>query len=89
MLSVQPNMAAVALSDFFAVVYDYLNLVLPVNAAGVYFGIARLRADARETARRDGRRRRVDAALSVASLRAGQAGWTRPSLHSPGVDRWR
>jgi hypothetical protein len=84
MLSVQPNIAAVAMTDLINVIYDYLNLVLPVNAAGAYFGIASLRADAPKLLAMIGAIGDVDAALSVASLRAGQTGWTRPVFTPPG-----
>jgi len=84
MLSVQPNIAAVMLTDFVNLVYDYLNLVLPVNAAGVYFGIASLRADASKLLEMMGALGDVDAALGVASLRAGQTGWTRPIFTASG-----
>jgi hypothetical protein len=84
MLSVQSNLAAVMLSDFFSVAYDYFNLVLPVNAAGVYFGIARLRTDVPKVLDVIVAVGDVDAALSVASLRAGQTAWSRPIFTPPG-----
>jgi hypothetical protein len=84
MLSVQPNMAAVALADLIVLIYDYLNLVLPVNAAGVYFGIASLRADAAKLLDMIGALGDVDVALSVAALRAGQTAWSRPIFTPPG-----
>ena len=78
MLSVQPSMAAVMLADLISVVYEYLNLVLPVNAAGVYLGVARLRADGVALLDVIAALGDVDAALSTASLRASQVRWTRP-----------
>ena len=84
MLSVQSNLAAVILSDFLSVVYDYANVVLPLNAAGVYFGIGRLSMDGAKLLDMVAAIGDVDAALSVASLRAGQARWTRPVFATPG-----
>ena len=80
MLSAQPGMAAVMLSDLLSVVYDYLSVILPVNAAGVYFGIARLKTDAPKLHNVMVAVGDVDAALSVASLRVGEARWTRPTF---------
>jgi DNA mismatch repair ATPase MutS len=84
MLSVQQNTGAVMLADLISSVYNYVNLVLPLNAAGVYLGVGGLRKHATAvldvvTAIGD-----TDAALSVASLRAGQSGWSRPIFSSPG-----
>ena len=82
MLSVQPNMAAVALADLIVLIYDYLNLALPVNAAGVYLGIASLQADAAKLLGMIGspRRRRCGAGRRVATR--AQTGWSRP-IFSP------
>jgi hypothetical protein len=84
MLSVQSNLAATILSDFLSVVYDYANVVLPLNSAGVYLGIARLRMDGAKLLDMVAAIGDVDAALGVASLRVGQARWTRPTFRSPG-----
>ena len=84
MLSANPGMAAVMLSDFLSVVYDYLSVVLPVNAAGVYFGIARLRTDTPKLHNVMVAVGDVDTALSAASLRVGEVRWTRPTFSSPG-----
>ena len=45
MLLAQPNPAAVMFADLITGVYDYLNLVLPIHATGVYLGVVRLRMD--------------------------------------------
>jgi DNA mismatch repair ATPase MutS len=84
MLSVQPNPAAAMLADLIISIYDYLNLLIPVNAAGVYLGVARLRADAAALLDVMAALGDVDAAVSVASLRAGEALWTRPDFTAPG-----
>ena len=84
MLSVQPNPAAVMLADLITGIYDYLNLLIPVNAAGVYLGVGRLRAKAAALLDVMAAVGDVDAAVSVASLRAGEALWTRPVFTAPG-----
>lgn len=84
MLSVRPNPAAVMLADLITGIYDYLNLVLPVNAAGVYLGVARVRANADALLDVMAALGDVDAAVSVASLRAGADRWARPVFRAPG-----
>jgi len=84
MLSVQPGLPALMLTEVLSVVYDYLSLVLPVNAAGVYFGIAGLRRDAPKLLDVMVAVGDVDTALSVASLRVGEARWARPVFSAPG-----
>src|SRR5688572_10690943 len=84
MLSVQPNPAAVMLAVLITGVYDYLNMVLPVNAAGVYLGVARVRANAAALLDVMAALGDVDAAVSVASLRAGTGRWARPVFRAPG-----
>ncbi|HVG56440.1 MAG TPA: hypothetical protein VM846_18520 [Vicinamibacterales bacterium] len=78
MLSARSNMLAVMLADLASSVYDYVNLVLPLNAAGVYLGVDRLRKNATALLDVVAAIGEVDAALSVASLRAGATGWSRP-----------
>jgi DNA mismatch repair ATPase MutS len=82
MLAINPDPLVVLISDFVLAVYEYLNLVFLLDATGVYFagrdfsrhGTALLRATA---AAGD-----VDAAISVASFRAGRADWTRPDFRA-------
>jgi len=78
MLSTRSSMLAVMLGDLASSVYDYVNLVLPLNSAGVYLGVDRLRKNAAALLDVVVAIGEVDAALSVASLRAGETGWTRP-----------
>lgn len=84
MLSVQPNMGAVMLADLASTLYDYINLVLPLNAAGAYLGVGRLRKSATALLEVEAAIGEVDGALSVASLRAGEIGWSRPIFSPPG-----
>ena len=86
MLSVQPNMAAVALADLIVLIYDYLNLVLPVNAAGVVLRHREPPGGRGEAARHDRRhrRRRCGAERRVAARRPDRL--EPPGLYSPWVE---
>jgi len=71
--------------DPVGLVFEYLNLVFFLDANALYFG-------SRELARRTGELRRVidavgqiDAAIAVASWRAGTPGWTRPVFLEDGA----
>ena len=68
------------LSDFVAAVYEYLNLAFLFDATGV-FAVRDLSShgDAPSGTAAAGD---VDAALSVASWRAGRADWSRPDFRS-------
>ncbi|MEZ5317839.1 MAG: hypothetical protein R2752_10600 [Vicinamibacterales bacterium] len=85
MLSVHPNQAAVMVADVVSVAYDYANLVLPVNATGMFVGAADLRRDGAALLRVVAAIGDVDAAVSVASLRAGESRWTRPAFVDAGA----
>ena len=84
MLSVHPSPIAGMVADLFNVVYDYLNLLLPVNVSGMYFGAADLRAGGAPLLRVAAAVGDVDAAVSVAALRATLPTWTRPVFLPPG-----
>lgn len=86
MLSVHPSPLAGMVAELFNVFYDYLNLLLPVNASGMYFGAADLRAGGASLLRVAAAVGDVDAAVSVAALRAGLSNWTRPVFLPPGSD---
>jgi hypothetical protein len=86
MLPARAGMLAVLLNDVVAVVYEYLNLALLLDANGVYFGARALRARAPALLRVAAAAGEVDAAISIASLRAEQTEWTRPHFHAPGCD---
>ena len=75
----------VAAGELLASIFEYLNLLFLLDANGLYFGGRELRARGAALLRVIGVVGDVDAALSVASLRAGTALWTRPSFTPPGT----
>jgi hypothetical protein len=74
-------MAAVG-GDLSALLFEYLNLVFWLDANALFFGSRELRARAPELLRVIAAVGEVDAAVSVASYRAGTPGWTRPTFRS-------
>lgn len=82
MLSAGSGPLAVALSDFVAAVYEYLNLALLLDGTGVYFGMRDLSRAGGSLVRVVAAAGDVDAAVSVASYRAGREDWVRPELRS-------
>ena len=70
-------------NDVVSVVYEYLNLALLLDANGVYFGGRALRARSAALLRVVAAIGEVDAAISVASFRAGVPVWTRPRFREP------
>jgi hypothetical protein len=85
MLSVMPNPVAIILSDFFNVIYDYVNLALLLDANGVYFGAGELRAHGASLVRVVAAIGDVDAAISVAAFRASAGVWTQPRFVPAGT----
>jgi len=63
-------------------VYEYVNMVLLLDANGVYFGSSDLRAHSGSLLRLTSAIGDVDAAISVASWRAERDDWTRPDIGS-------
>jgi hypothetical protein len=82
MLSAGSGPLAVALSDFVGAVYEYLNLGLLLDGTGVYFGMRDLSRAGGSLVRVVAAAGDVDAAISVASYRAGREDWVRPELRS-------
>jgi hypothetical protein len=76
---------ALPLSELANAVYEYLNLALLLDANGVYFGAATLRAYGGSLLRVVSAIGDVDAAISVASLRAERSDWTRPRFLAGGA----
>jgi hypothetical protein len=76
---------SVASSDVANVVYEYLNLGFLLDANAIFFGARQLRARASGLLRAIAAIGDVDAAVSVASFRAGTSGWTRPRFTQPGA----
>jgi hypothetical protein len=85
MLSVSPSGFAVLANDAVGVVYDYLNFLFRFDANGVYFGAAELRTRGASLLRVMAAAGDVDAAISVASYRAGRRDWVRPAFLEPGA----
>jgi len=84
MLSVNPNPLATVVASFVSVVYDYLDLVLLLGANGVYFGAAELGRNGPALLRVIASIGEVDAAVSVASVRASPEPWSEPRFTPPG-----
>jgi hypothetical protein len=78
MLSVSASWSVTVMTDFVNVMYEYLNLALLLDATGVYLGARDLGANRGSLLRVIGAAGDVDAAISVASYRAGREDWTRP-----------
>jgi hypothetical protein len=71
--------ASAALSgEIGGAIIEYLNMLLCLDANALFFGARELKARAPDLLRVIGAVGDVDAALSVASYRAGVTGWTRP-----------
>ncbi len=85
MLSVSPNQLAVAASDVVNIAFDYVNLALPLTATGLYFGASDLRTRGPALLRLMVALGDIDAAVSVASLRAGRSDWARPTFVPAGA----
>jgi hypothetical protein len=64
--------------------YEYLNLVLLLDAVGVYFCTSDLQAHADSLVRLTASIGEVDAAISVASWRKERSDWTRPQFAEAG-----
>lgn len=84
MLSFDSAQATVIVSDLIGAVYEYLNLLLLLDATGVYFGVRDLNAHRQSLLRVTAAVGDADAAISVASYRDGFEGWTRPRFDANG-----
>ena len=85
MLPMSAGSPALMVSDVVNVVYEYLNLAFLLDANGVYFGARDLRAHHGALLRVVAAVGEVDAAISIASFRAGRSDWTRPVFRQPGA----
>lgn len=72
-------------NDLVAILYEYINLLFAIDANALYFGINVLAARRDELACVIELVGNVDAAISVASWRAGHPGWCVPSFTAPGT----
>jgi hypothetical protein len=71
-------------NDVVASFWEYLNLLFLLDANALYFAVGELRANVGALLRVIAAVGEVDAAISVASLRAGTGTWTRPQFRPPG-----
>jgi hypothetical protein len=85
MLSFDAPQLAILANDVVNVLYDYLNLGLLLDGNAVCFGVRRLRAHASALIQTMAAVGDVDAAVAVASFRAGAGTWTRPRFCDPGT----
>jgi hypothetical protein len=77
--------SAAAAGDIASLVVEYLNLLFCLDANAHYFGARELAARSPELLRVIAAVGDVDAAISIASYRAGTAGWTRPVFRAAGA----
>jgi hypothetical protein len=82
MLPINTDPLAVAFSDVVAAVYEYLNLAFLLDATGVYFAVRDLSHHGGGLVRATAATGDVDAAISIASFRAGRSDWTRPEFRA-------
>ena len=85
MLSAGSSALGVAVSDFVGAVYEYLNLALLLDGTGIYFGTRDLARAGPSLARVVAAAGEVDAAIGIASYRAGRDDWSRPELRTGGA----
>ena len=84
MLPIVPSPLTVMISDGVLVLSEYLNFLFPLDANAVYFGLGDLRAHDAAFLHVIAAIGDVDAAVSVASFRAGTGSWSRPRFQAPG-----
>jgi DNA mismatch repair ATPase MutS len=73
--------------DLSSLLFEYLNLVFWLDGNALFFGARELRARSGELLRVIAAVGEVDAAVSVASYRAGTASWTKPVFTPSGPMR--
>ena len=82
MLPVDVDPLILLVSDVVTTVYEYLNLALLLDATGVYVAIRDLSRHGGALVRTAAAAGDVDAAISIASWRAGRSDWTRPDVRA-------
>ena len=85
LLRLSPSPLLVLVSDVVQVIYEYFNFAFLLDANGIYFGAGELRRRGAALLRVAAAAGDVDAALSVAALRAERSDWIRPRFHAPGA----
>ena len=84
MLPATAGPVAIVLNDVVSAIYEYVNLIFLLDANGVYFGARRLHSGRARLLRIMMAAGEIDAAISVASVRAQRDDWTRPRVLDPG-----
>jgi hypothetical protein len=84
MLPSSAGAPAMFVNDIVNTIYEYLNLLFLLDGTGVYIGGRELRRRGSVVLRVVAAVGEVDAAISVASVRAGRSDWTRPAFQPPG-----
>jgi hypothetical protein len=84
LLSFDSTQAWVVVSDLTGAVYEYFNLLLLLDATGVYFGLRDLNTHRASLLRVVAAVGDIDTAISVASWREGTRDWTRPRFQEKG-----
>ena len=82
MLPVSSDFSLLLLNDFLSALYEYLNFVFLLDATGAFFALDDLARHGLSLVRAAAAAGEVDAAISVASFRAGRSDWTRPEFRS-------
>ena len=78
MLSLNANQWAIAASDFVNAIYEYFNLLVMLDATGVFVGVKLLQKQQPAFLRMVAAVGELDAAIGVASYRTSRNDWTRP-----------
>jgi hypothetical protein len=85
MLSINPHPVALLFSDLVGAIYEYLNLAFLLDSTGVYFAARDLAVHGASLVRAVVAAGDVDAAIAIASFRAGRSDWVRPEFRTSGA----
>lgn len=85
MLSFDSSWLALALSDLVEIAYEYLNSAFLLDATGVHFALKDLATHRKALLRVVAATGEIDAAIAVASFRAGDQAWTKPRFVAAGA----
>jgi hypothetical protein len=85
MLAINPHPVALAFSELVGAIYEYLNLAFLLDSTGVYFAARDLSVHGVSLVRTVVAAGDVDAAIAIASFRAGRSDWVRPEFRGSGT----
>jgi hypothetical protein len=71
-----------AAGELVGALFEWMNMLFLLHANALYFGARELRLNGPSLLRVVGAVGEIDAAIAVASWRAGTSGWSRPRFHS-------